>query len=593
MILAGFVFCLTEVVSLLAAGIFLRDSGNREVALSRESLGKGLACMQARAEAFGRMAAVQAESDAACRVLDDRNPLLADGLLANRLAAASRFDVMAFCDPQGAPVCVRAVTGEPPRAVPPPANLWQAWATCPVLLRPSSPTNAIQGYLVLDGEIWLCASRPVATDRNRGPVRGALVVAHRWDAEDDRELGLCGSARFRLRPAGPALAPAVPASRTRNGRPCSAALTDLSGAPAIILEAQAGRRVFTHGLTSLLYLNLWILVCGAVIALFALWLVDRWVLQSLARSLETLRTGLQTVAAAADPRLRVTENAHDAMGELANRINLMLAALEGAQREAIQSQKLAALGTLVAGMVHEVNNPNAVISLNADVMLRLLEGPAGHASPRDSAPEARAAAAGPLPPPAWTEEVRALAREIRDASRRIAALVTSLKNYARQADDRMTDDVKINEAIRDACALLRHRLKERQCVLGCELDEGLPTITGNAQQVTQVVMNLVQNASDAAARPGMRVTVRSRHDRDRHVVTVTVDDDGEGIAPEHLDRVFEPFFTTRQATGGTGLGLAISAAIVSAHGGTIRVASQRGQGTRFTLELPVGRAPHD
>jgi polar amino acid transport system substrate-binding protein len=117
----------------------------------------------------------------------------------------------------------------------------------------------------------------------------------------------------------------------------------------------------------------------------------------------------------------------------------------------------------------------------------------------------------------------------------------------------------------------------------------LPTIRGNAQRIEQVVINLILNACQAFDDPEKGIALATRYDHDKGLVICTCRDEGEGIAPEHLPRLTDPFFTTKREQGGTGLGLSVSATIVQQHGGTLEFNSSPGQGTTATLSLPVDR----
>ena len=258
----------------------------------------------------------------------------------------------------------------------------------------------------------------------------------------------------------------------------------------------------------------------------------------------------------------------------------MRAQQEAERRRAdlIQAQKLTALGTLVAGVAHEVNNPNTVIRLNLAALQRRL---AALPRPAGEAADGRG-------------ELDALIAEIRDASDRIDSLVASLKAFTRPADPSMTEPVSLSAVIRNAVDLLRHPIAKSRCRLRLDLAEPLPPVIGNAQKLTQVLVNLIQNAVQASPQPDAPITVTARWAETDGCLRVTVQDQGAGIAPDHLDRIFEPFFTTRREQGGTGLGLSISAEIIRAHQGRITAHSQHGQGACFTLDLPVHKEPpHD
>jgi len=257
---------------------------------------------------------------------------------------------------------------------------------------------------------------------------------------------------------------------------------------------------------------------------------------------------------------------------------------ERRRAEAVQAQKLAALGTLVAGMAHEVNNPNSVIGINAVMLGRLMDR---HFA--QTQPTAVSNTTAPQDAASVEREMREIVTEIQTASSRIAGLVSSLKRFARSSEETIPEPVDISATVRQAREWLRHDIQRRQCRVEEALADGLPRVNGNAQQLQQVFMNLIQNALNAMGPAGGRLRLVSAYDPEEGRVAITVEDNGEGIRPEDIDRVTDPFFTTRRGQGGTGLGLSISATIVKAHGGTLRVASVLGEGTRVRVELPASK----
>ncbi len=144
-------------------------------------------------------------------------------------------------------------------------------------------------------------------------------------------------------------------------------------------------------------------------------------------------------------------------------------------------------------------------------------------------------------------------------------------------------EVSINKVIQETMSLLDHQFKSAELAVLLKLEPALPTVTGNSGKLQQVFLNLFINARDAM-QPGGTLTVESSNDD--VVVRIDVGDTGHGIAPEHLNRIYDPFFTTKSARKGTGLGLSVSYGIIQEHGGTIEVFSRPGGGTRFRLEFP-------
>ncbi len=231
------------------------------------------------------------------------------------------------------------------------------------------------------------------------------------------------------------------------------------------------------------------------------------------------------------------------------------------QAQLIQADKLKALGTLLSGMAHELNNPLSVIQLS----IQLMKGEVG------------------LPEP-----VRRRIDDVEKACERAARIIRELLVFARRRPPERRR-VDLNEVARAALSLQTPEFGLNKIRVVTQLSP-LPSIWADASQLQQVLLNLFSNATDAIkkARGAGTLTVRSRERADG--VMVEVEDDGPGISPEHLHRVFDPFFTTKGVGEGTGLGLSLSLGIVEAHGGSLRAEGIPGAGARFTLTLPLGTA---
>jgi len=243
--------------------------------------------------------------------------------------------------------------------------------------------------------------------------------------------------------------------------------------------------------------------------------------------------------------------------------------------EVVNAARLATLGTLVAGVAHELNTPLGAINSNHDVLRRAL-GRLQNILADDVVDETELA------------EVRRIVRALDDimvvndlAVDRLNQLVSSLRSFGRP-DRAERDFVDIHEGIESAIAILGHELKGRIEVVRDYGD--LPVIECFPNELNQVFMNLLVNASQAIADRGT-ITVRTRGAENG--IAVEIEDDGNGIAPENLDRIFEPGFTTRGSRIGMGMGLAIARQIVDRHTGRITVRSTPGVGTAFTVWLPV------
>ncbi len=229
----------------------------------------------------------------------------------------------------------------------------------------------------------------------------------------------------------------------------------------------------------------------------------------------------------------------------------------------VQREKLAAIGQLVSGVAHELNNPLAGIMAFA----QLLSG----ASPME-------------------DDQRDAVETINREARRAAKIVSNLLFFARQRDpERGRTD--LNQVMRDTLEMRRYVLRTQQVEVVTELDAALPTTWADSFQLQQVILNLITNAEHALV--GMtgpkRITLATRFVDGR--LEASVSDNGPGIPAEQLDQLFNPFFTTKAVGEGTGLGLSISDGIARQHGGEIRVESRMGAGARFTLSLPRVDAP--
>ncbi len=239
---------------------------------------------------------------------------------------------------------------------------------------------------------------------------------------------------------------------------------------------------------------------------------------------------------------------------------------EERRAETERVQRLAALGTLVSGVAHEVNNPNSVISLNMNVLLRQVTK-----AKWQSADE--------------QQGVLALITETLDASHRIASLVGSLKHIARPARAARGESSDVNAVLRKSVGWLRAEIARKKIEVVWKLADDLPAAFISEQALSQVFVNVAQNACHAVEPRGV-IRISSWYDGKSDVVNVCIEDNGCGIAPQNMPHIFDPFFTTRRQDGGMGLGLFISASLLESNNSAIKVDSTEGQGTRVTVSLP-------
>jgi signal transduction histidine kinase len=261
--------------------------------------------------------------------------------------------------------------------------------------------------------------------------------------------------------------------------------------------------------------------------------------------------------------------------------------LEDAERQLQQAQKMETLGTLVAGVAHEINNPVNLILYNlpllqrvwADALPVLLSASAG-------APERKF---GGLAQDFLKENMAQLIADMELAANRIAKTVADLKNFSRQADAAEKEPLRLNAAVRNALRLAKTALLRTRIRIDLDLAEDIPEIEGNAQNIEQIILNLVVNAVQAIDHEHGRISVSTGFSIKDGRATLRVADNGKGVAAHIAERIFLPFVTDKQAQGGTGLGLSVSYRLVKAHGGEIHFEDRPGGGTVFVVSLPTVR----
>ncbi len=285
-----------------------------------------------------------------------------------------------------------------------------------------------------------------------------------------------------------------------------------------------------------------------------------WVVITL-RPLRRLRDGARRIAAG-DYASRIPERGPAEVAELAREFNSMGRAVEERERELVRSERLAAVGKMAAMITHEVRNPLSSIGLNTELIEEeLIEVPNA-------------------------EEARGLCRSIHREVDRLTAITEEYLAFARLPKPKVAQE-PVNSMVGALASFVREDLAGKQVKLTTELAADEPLGLVDAGQIRQCLINLVRNASEAvAAKGGGTVTLRTRRDGDH--VAIEVEDDGIGIAPDMLPRLFDPFFSTKDS--GSGLGLALTQQIVRDHGGDLAVTSTLGKGTTFTLRVPGARA---
>jgi C4-dicarboxylate-specific signal transduction histidine kinase len=261
---------------------------------------------------------------------------------------------------------------------------------------------------------------------------------------------------------------------------------------------------------------------------------------------------------------RVEADAADEIGDLAVAFNTMAeslqksrAELQGAEAQLVQSAKLASLGTLSAGVAHELNQPVAIIRGVA----QQLQGE-----------------------PGLNEDVMADLDLIEGQTSRMMKIIKHLRTFSRVGAEERSE-VAVNDVVRDCFVLIEAQLRAHDVAVEFDLCEGAPAVLADANELEQVFLNLITNARDAnEGNKDARLTIRSRVEGGGRFV-LTFADNGTGIPEGVLSHIFDPFFTTKEPGKGTGLGLSISHTIINKHGGTI--AAHNDGGAVFTITLPL------
>jgi two-component system NtrC family sensor kinase len=278
-------------------------------------------------------------------------------------------------------------------------------------------------------------------------------------------------------------------------------------------------------------------------------------LEELARSFNVMRDRLRAALAEIN---QFTQHLESKVAERTQQ-------LQAAQKKLLQNDRLASLGQLSASVAHEINNPiSGVLNLSM-LMQRML---------KDGAV-----------PPNRLEEFRKYLGQVTNETARVGRIVSDLLAFSRRGKPQRAP-ADLNKVVKMTLSLAQHKMKLSNVTVEANLAESLPPVLCDASQIQQVALNLALNAAEATHGKSERRVEVSTAKGDGGVV-LTVSDNGDGIPPENLSKIFDPFFTTKPEGKGVGLGLAVTYGIIQAHGGEIEVKSAVGEGTTFTVWLPV------
>ncbi len=258
---------------------------------------------------------------------------------------------------------------------------------------------------------------------------------------------------------------------------------------------------------------------------------------------------------------------NDMQQTLESKVDERTLQLKAAQRKLVQSDRLATLGQLAASVAHEINNPVSGV-LNLSMLLERLM-------------------AGGNYPPGREAEFRKYLGLISTETARVGRIVSDLLAFSRRSKPQRAP-ADLNRLVRTTLGLADHKLRLISAEVILDLQSNLPLIECDSSQIQQVILNLVLNGAQAMQpKGGGKLTIRTCVISQEDTVELSVQDTGEGIAPENISKIFDPFFTTKAEGKGVGLGLAVLYGIVKAHDGEVEVISQRNEGTTFTVTLPL------
>ena len=328
----------------------------------------------------------------------------------------------------------------------------------------------------------------------------------------------------------------------------------------------------------ILWRNLFVFLGITLLAMGLITIVAMKVARQISKPIRAMADAAQKITEG-DYSQKVEISSDDEIGFLANNFNLMVTELVGAHRELkewaetlerkveqrtaelkamqahlIQSEKLAGVGKLAAGVAHEINNPLTCVLTNSSLML------------------------SDLPP---DDPRREDLQTVVDETLRCRKIVKGLLDFARQTKPQK-HNLDLNKVTEDVLALVRNQASFQNISIQNEMDPHLPSVLADADQMRQVVLNIILNAADAMPQGGV-LRIRSSFDARSNHVTLRISDTGPGIPVEIQDKLFEPFFTTKKT--GTGLGLSIAYGIIERHKGALKVESSPGRGTTIAVIL--------
>jgi polar amino acid transport system substrate-binding protein len=275
---------------------------------------------------------------------------------------------------------------------------------------------------------------------------------------------------------------------------------------------------------------------------------------------------------------------------LTKQVNRRTLELKQQQRQLVQADKMASLGVLVSGVAHEINNPSSLLLLNLPVLQEFYDD----VEPILDAHYERHGnyyLAG-LPYQQLRDELPAMLQDMLSGSQKIRHIVDDLKDFAREAPETTMEPIDLNEVLALSIRLVDKTIRQSTHHFSVHYAANLPPLYGNGQRIEQVLINLIVNACQALEQPEQSITIQT-YMATPTTLACAIEDQGRGIEPEFLERLCDPFFTTRREEGGTGLGLSVSSRIIQEHHGHLVFTSKQGQGTRALLTFSLSQEQTD
>jgi signal transduction histidine kinase len=335
------------------------------------------------------------------------------------------------------------------------------------------------------------------------------------------------------------------------------------GSQMISFAQQLSDKELNSVRTTFRYAKLVPLLFLAVLLVLAIYITN-FLFRQINRPLSRLMTLTNRIAGGDLTPIMPQRKYRDEISNVNLALNHMMHELKRRQEQVIESHKLRAVGTLTAGVAHELNNPLNNITLTA----AMLEEDYRNLS---------------------DDERLEMVRDLQKEAERSEKIVRNLLDFVRESEIQ-TERLNLAELVGETLKLAQNQVKIKGAKVETSIPENLPTIFGDRQQLAQVFLNLILNAVDALSKGG-KLTISAEPSDEPGFVTVKFTDDGSGIPPHVLPSIFDPFFTTKSTRKGTGLGLSVAKGIIEEHGGDIKVQSEVGKGTTFSIHLPTATIP--